>query len=146
MNYETGEWYVETGEYYYEFATPFYASSKGSLLESKELLNKAKAKLQAIQYKSQYPFFEKEILNRIEQVDMFLIIIDNLYSIVDYSQLELYEINYGSKLKADEYYEKHTSLIPTYNLNMEKLSEISNEIDLEWEQDWYPTFQESEAY
>lgn len=141
LNLDRGTEYIETQEYYYEFATPFFDTAKGFILDAKELFNKADMKLQNIQKDAPNSFFEEDIKNRIEQVDKFLISSDNIFILIDYKAKELYEINYGSPTKAKEYYNKYNNQVIVANSDLRKLSDVSNKIDREWDQDWYPTFQ-----
>ncbi len=143
LNLNAGNSYVETGEYYYEFAIDYYDTGKEQVLDAKELLNKAKTKLQNLQTNAPNSFFQEDVEKRIEQADSLISVSNDLYSLLDYQKQQLYEINYGSESKATEYYNKYNALIPEFNNKLKKLSEIQNQIDLNWDQDWYPTFQET---
>jgi exonuclease VII small subunit len=143
LNLDAGNSYVETGEYYYEFAIDYYDTGKEQVLDAKELLNKAKTKLQNLQNNAPNSFFQEDVEKRIEQADSLISVSNDLYSLLDYQKQQLYEINYGSESKATEYYNKYNTLIPEFNNKLKKLSEIQNQIDLNWDQDWYPTFQET---
>jgi len=143
LNLNAGNSYVETGEYYYEFAIDYYDTGKEQVLDAKELLNKANSKLQNLQTNAPNSFFESDVKDRIEQVDALISVSNYLYSLLDYQKQQLYEVNYGSKSKATEYYNKYNALVPEFNNKLKRLSEIQNRIDLNWDQDWYPTFQET---
>jgi len=143
LNLDAGNSYTKTGEYYYEFAIPYFDTGKEQVLDAKELLNKAKSKLQNPQTNAPNSFFESDVKDRIEQVDALISVSNDLYSLLDYQKQQLYEVNYGSESKATEYYNKYNALVPEFNNRLKKLSEIQNRIDLKWDQDWYPTFQET---
>jgi exonuclease VII small subunit len=143
LNLDAGNSYIETGEYYYEFAIPYFDTGKEQVLDAKELLNKAKSKLQNLQTNAPNSFFESDIKDRIEQVDALISVSNDLYSLLDYQKQQLYEVNYGSESKATEYHNKYNALVTEFNDRLKKLSEIQNRIDLNWDQDWYPTFQET---
>ncbi|MCX6710127.1 MAG: hypothetical protein NTV63_04230 [Candidatus Woesearchaeota archaeon] len=142
LNLDAGNSYTETEEYYYEFAIPYYDTGKEQVLDAKELLNKAKSKLQNLQSNAPNSFFQSDVEDRIEQVDALISVSNDLYSLLDYQKQQLYEVNYGSESKATEYNNKYNALVPEFNNRLKKLSEIQNRIDLNWDQDWYPTFQE----
>jgi hypothetical protein len=143
LNLDAGYSYVQTEEYYYDFAIPYYDTGKEQVLDAKELLNKAKSKLQNLQTNAPNSFFESDVKDRIEQVDALISVSNDLYSLFDYQKQQLYEVNYGSESKATEYHNKYNALIPEYNEKLKKLSDVQNRIDLNWDQDWYPTFQET---
>lgn len=140
-NLDYGNWYTETEGYYYESAIDYYDRAKEQLIESKELLTHAKLKLNNIKNDSPNEFYTKEINNRLEQINIFLSLVDQYYLLNDYMSKQLYEVNYGSKTEATRYYNSYNDLIPEVNENMKKLSDISQKIDLAWDQDWYPLFE-----
>jgi len=129
--------YTQSSDYYYEEVTDMYKYAKEKILKSQETLKKSKLKLKEIEPKFKDDFLKEEIKNRIEQTDALYTFSDNLYLLIDYSEKMLYEVNYGSEEKAEEYLKIYNSLVPTYNHNLYKLSEINNKIDILWNQDWY---------
>jgi hypothetical protein len=134
---------VSTGEYYYEFAAPIADLGKEQATQSKDYLNRAKNKLENIKDKAPSEFYKEDVSNRIEQTNALIIYSNQLYLLLDYAKQQTYEINYGSKPKATEYWQKSNTIIPEFNANLKKLSDIQNKIDIAWDQDWYPAFQES---
>ncbi len=110
-------------------------------MDGKELANKAKTKLQKILNNPPNLFFQKDVENRIEQTAVLINVLDVHYQMIDYAVKELYEVNYGSDAKADEYFDKYNDLIPRYNDLLQDFSDVNNRIDLEWDQDWYVEFQ-----
>ena len=133
--------YVLSGEYYYDGATPLYDGAIEYVLDAKELTIKAKTGLQKILNDAPNQFFREDVENRIEQATILIGVSDIFHQQINYIINELYEINYGSEAKADEYLDKANDLIPRYNSLLKDLSEVSNKIDLEWDQDWYDEFQ-----
>ncbi len=129
------------GDYVYAYATPLYDEAKEQSAVAAELLNKAKVKLSTIQNNAPNSFLKEDVTNRIKQVDAWLIVGKNFFSLIDYSAKELYEINHGSEAKATEYFNKYNEMEPITLENTKKLSEIQNEIDIHWDQDWYISFQ-----
>lgn len=129
--------------YVYEFAVLFADLGKEQATKSKDYLTKAKTKLGKIKDSAPNEFFKEEISGRIEQVNLLIIYADQSYNLLDYAKQQLYEVNYGSQTKATEYWDKYNTLIPESNANLKKLSDIQNKIDIQWDQDWYPTFQDS---
>jgi len=144
-NLDTGNYYIQTKEYYYDSAVIYYDVGKEQVLDAKELINKAKTKLQTLKDNAPNSFFQEDVNNRIEQTDALILVGNSLYSLLDYERQQLYEINYGSETKATEYYNKYTALIPLYNNHLKILSDVQNKIDLYWDQDWYVTFQETSS-
>jgi vacuolar-type H+-ATPase subunit I/STV1 len=140
-NLASGNEYVATGEYYYNFAIPFYDVGKEQVLDAKELLNKAKIRLKSVESKSPNDFYKKDVENRIKQVDALLSVSDSLYDLLDYQGKQLYEVNYGSESKATDFLNRYNNLIPKYNSQLEQLGKVHDSIDLEWDQDWYASFQ-----
>ncbi|MFH1849246.1 MAG: hypothetical protein ABH879_03590 [archaeon] len=141
-NLNTGNFYVLTEGYYYEVAISFYEAGKRPVLDAKELLTKAIVKLENIEEDAPNSFFKEDVKNRIEQARLLLASCDNLYSLLDYEGQHLYEVNFGTAAKATEYFNRYNSVVTDYNSNLKTLSDIQNKIDLNWDQDWYPTFQE----
>ncbi len=129
--------------YIYETAKSIINLGKDQSMDAQDYLTKAKIRLEGIKDKAPNDFFKEDISNRLEQIDLLLVFATQTYSLLDYTSQQLYEINYGTETKATEYYNKYNDLIPRYNSNLKKLSDIQNKIDLQWDQDWYPTFQES---
>ncbi len=142
LNLQAGDDYVYSGEYNYVDAERIYDKGKEYALDSKELLIKAKRKLREIEDKAPNSFFKQEIKNRVDHINELLSNADILYSMIDYAERSTYEINYGTESKSIEYDKNYNDLIPKYNSNLKKLSDIENIIDLEWDQDWYSTFKE----
>jgi hypothetical protein len=136
--------YVSSNDtrYIYIFAEDIANLGKEQATESKDYLIKAKNKLETIKNNAPNNFFKEDVSNRIEQTDALITYADQTYNLLDYSIKQLYEINYGSKSTATEYWNKYNALILELNSNLKKLSDIQNRIDLNWDQDWYPTFQE----
>lgn len=132
-------------DYYYIFAEEFVNVGKTYATDAKKHLQKTKIKLEKIQDSAPNDFFKEDVLNRIEQTNLLIIYASQVYTLLDYAQQQLYEINYGSEIKANEYWKKYNDLIPEFNDNLKKLSDTQQRIDLYWDQDWYPIFQETES-
>lgn len=136
-NLEMANWYIETSDYYYEYAKDYFDEGKDQILDAKQLLSKARSKLELIEDSVPSKFFGKDIENRIEQINIMILTIDDLYYLLDNRFEQMYEITYGTELKALEHLDGYNERIIEYNSNLQKLSDIQNHIDLEWDQDWY---------
>ncbi len=142
-NLDYGNDYTLTGEYYYDSAIMFYDRSREQLSDSKELLNHAELKINEIRDISPDQFYDTELDNREKQIDITMGLVDQYILLNDYVSKQLYEINYGSETEATRYYNLYNDLIKEVNLNMKELSDVSNDIDLAWDRDWYPLFASS---
>jgi hypothetical protein len=130
------------GEYYYDSALIYTTGGKEQILEAKQLLEKADSKLKEVESNAPNTFFAEDVVNRLEQIEALFLVADDTYALLDYSEKELYEVNYGSDVKAADYHSQYNDRIETTNINLKKLSDIDNKIDLAWDQDWYPEFLE----
>ncbi len=146
INLENEVWYSYQEDYYYEFAEDYLNEGKEQVNEAEEYFKSALKKFNEIKLSAPNEFYREEIDNRIKQTEISITLSENLYSLLDYQSIELYEVTYGSESKAEMYFDKYNNLIPEFNKNLEQLSDISNKIDLAWGKDWYPEFQESEIY
>jgi len=144
-NFQRAEEYVLNNEtpYVYAYADSFFDTVKEQSAKSKDFLDKAKNKLDSIRDKSPNELFNGDVQNRIEQINLLTALSLQYYNLGDYKKQELYEVNLGSQSKATEYFNKANALIPEINNNLRKLSDVQNKIDMAWDQDWYPTLQES---
>ncbi len=140
-NLGSGNSYTISGEYYYDLAIPFYDGGKDQVLKAKQWLDKANIKLKSIENKTPSSFYKEDVINRIGQVDSLLLVDYSLYSLLDYQGQQIYEVNYGSESKATEYFNKYNNLIPDYNSGLKQASVVSDKIDLQWDHDWYESFQ-----
>ncbi len=140
INLENANWYTET-DYYYDTAINYIDLGKDQTGEAKQLLLHAKSKLDILKDIPPNEFYREEINNRIEQTDILLDLNNQYYLLLDYMSKSLYEINYGSETEATRYHLLYNDLIPEINENMQKLSDISQEIDLAWDEDWYVLFE-----
>lgn len=140
-NLDNGNWYSSQVDYYYETAIDYYDISKEQLTISKEFLIHAKQKINAVKNMAPNTFYQEEMDNRIEQIDILVDLDNQFYLLNDYMASELYEINYGSETEATRYYNLYNDLISEVNVNLKKLSDISQEIDLAWDNNWYPLFE-----
>ncbi len=142
-NLDTGIWYIETEEYYYDSAIDYLDLAKEQLTDAKALLIHSERKLKGIENKAPNKFYEQELQNRIEQNKVMLSVTDKYFLLVDYMDKQLYEINYGSETEATRYFNMYNDLIVEANEDLVKLSDISQEIDLNWNSDWYPLLEGS---
>ncbi len=128
-------------DYVYNDVVPFYDSGKGQATDGKELLLKARTILSRLNGTEPDDFIKVDLENRLKQVELLISYSDNSFNLLSYKSNELYEINYGSESEATRYFNLYNNLIPSSNSNLQELSDIQTEIDVHWEQDWYPTFQ-----
>lgn len=140
VNIKNTNEYVQTGDYTYSSADRLYDSSGKHILKARELLLKSDKKLREIRDDAPNSFFKTDVENRLDQVDSMLRVADDYYSALDYRQKQLYEVNYGSKEKASEYYNESFSLLPKATIDLNDMNLVHNKIDVEWDQDWYPNF------
>ena len=141
VNLDNGIWYSGTEGYYYEFAIDYLEIARGQLTDAKELLAHSKVRLESIRDKAPNQFYKDEVQNRIEQNEIMFSIINKYYSLVDYMDKQLYEVNYGSEAEATRYFNMYNELIVESNEDLASLSDISQGIDLAWDQDWYVLFE-----
>lgn len=144
-NRDYGNYYAQTEEYYYDTAMSYYDTCKEQTNDAREMLNKAERKLNSITGNAPDEFFAKELDNRIEQTVILTRFADSSYDLCDFAALQIYELAYGDEEKATEYFEKYNDEIYVHNDILRNLSTINNEIDIEWDQDWYPLLQDSDS-
>ncbi len=137
-NLDLGNSYTEKRDYYYEFAIDYFDEAKEQFTDGKELLIHSESKLDNIKDISPNEFYNKEVQNRIKQNEIMFSLIEKYYLLVDYMSNQLYEINYGSETEATRYFNMYNDLIIEVNEDLISLSDISQEIDLAWDSDWYP--------
>ncbi len=137
-----GNDYVYSEEYYYEFATNYFDTGQEQIEQGKSMLSRAKRKLQKIQTSAPNQFFKIEIENRIKYIDILLEIGTDLSLLLKYSKNGTYEVNYGTQEKSDEIMQNYNELIPQYNSGLIQLGKISTQIEIEWDQEWYPDYQQ----
>lgn len=134
------------GVYVYASAARIADGGKDQATKAKDYLTKARSKLQAIADSAPNAFFKEDIANRINQTDILTTYANQVYNLLEYYEQELYQVNYGSNTNAMEFLNKYNALVPQFNSNLKELSDLQNKIDLQWDQDWYPSFQESAEY
>lgn len=137
---ESGETYTD-GAYTYDKAIGYFDESKEAVTKSKALLIHAKSKLDLIKDDAPNEFYTEEINDRLEQINILIDLDSQYFLLNDYLSKELEEINYGSDTEATRYYLLYNDLIPEVNINLQKLSDVSQRIDLRWDQDWYALFE-----
>ena len=133
-NLDIGNEYVQSGEYNYESALVYLDEGTAQLKTAETSLDEAKAKLSALDGKAPHAFFEVELDNRQDQADALILIVEDMNLLLSYSKQELYEINYGSKDKADAFRKLYNSVLPTLGSDLEKLAQLQADIDAHWSQ------------
>ncbi len=141
-NLDTVNWYTQTEDYYQDTAINYITTGKDQSGDCKELLLHAENKLNNLKDNAPNEFYNTEINNRIEQAKILSELCDQTLQLLEYTRLQLEEINYGSETEAIRYYNLYGDLIPEFNENLKNLSDISQEIDLAWDQDWYVLFED----
>lgn len=139
-NLDIGVDYILSEEYTYVDAENIFDEGKEQTLKANEYLTKSIKKLEKIKENTPNSFFKQDIENRIKQTNLLISISDDYYLLLDYLIKELYEVNYGSSLKAKEYNNKYNDLIPKIDSTLNELSAVQSDIDLEWDQDWFPSY------
>lgn len=142
-NLDLSIWYVSMEEYYYQDAIDYTDLAKEQITQAKELIIHSQSKLQEIDNIAPNEFYGEEVKNRIEQNRIFLLLIDQYYTLIDYEVKQLYEINYGSETEATRYFNMYNDLVEESNKNLIALSNISQTIDLNWNSNWYPLMEGS---
>ena len=138
VNLDAADWYTLSDDYYYEDVIGYIDLAKEQFTDARALLIHSETKLKNIENKAPNQFYEKEIQNRIKQNGIMLSLTNKLYLLADYMSKELYEINYGSEAEATRYFNMQNDLIVEFNEVLYALSDVSQEIDLDWDSDWYP--------
>ncbi len=145
LNLKYGNDYTEEAEgYYYEFAVDYYDKGKEQINNAKEFLQHSKKQLNGIKDNAPNTFYDIEIENRLKQINLLLSLSNKVYSLLDYMDKQLYEINYGSETEATRYYNMYNDMIIEMNEELYTLSDVSQEIDLSWDQNWYPLLERTE--
>jgi len=132
-----GRFYANLGYYYAEDLLSYFVLGGDQILEGKERLTKAKAKLQQIEGDAPNEFFKEDVADRLEQVDVLLEYADNSYKLSDYYGDYIYAIQYGTTAEVDMHLDKFSDVIDDYNDNLDEIKEIQSKIDVHWDQDWY---------
>lgn len=141
-NLDYGNYYVQTGDYTYASAVIYHEIGGQQALNSKALLEQAEEKLKNIKDKSPNDFFERDVVNRLNQTKTLFDVANNLFWLNYYAEKELYEVNYGTiKSEATQWHNNYNDMIPYYNINTKKMNDIHNKIDLQWDRDWYPNYE-----
>lgn len=110
----------------------------GQVADTESLLSRAKRKLQDIENYEPNSFFKNEVQNRLQHIELITNYSNDLKLLLEHRKNELYEVNYGSEEKAQEFLNKYNDVTNQFNSSLEKLSEIEDIIEIEWDQDWYP--------
>jgi len=135
LSLDYGNNYLRSEEgYFYEVAVGYYDEGKEHINNAKGYLQSSKNKLNEIRFSSPNGFYEREIKNRLKQVDSLLSLSNKLYFLLDYADKQLYEVNYGSETKAIEYSNRYKDLIIEVNDQILDFNSLSEEIDLAWHQ------------
>lgn len=137
LNLDLGRYYTET-DYFYEVARTYYETGIQQNTKARGFLLRAKKELQDIQNNTPNNFFRKDVQNRIRHSNALLEYQGHLAKMLEYTNEELYQTNFGSEDKAAENLKKYNQEIVPYNAVLEKITEIETGIELEWSQEWYP--------
>lgn len=141
LNFEYASEYVLTEEYYYVSAEGLFDNVLKYLDEAEKSIVICERKLYDMENKSSSEFINKDISNRQKQAEVLKSVIILYKEMVKLYKDSLYEINYGSEVKSEEKLKEYNSKIPEFNNKLKELSDISNEIDLEWDKDWFLEFE-----
>lgn len=142
-NLQFGDYYVLGRDYYYQGAAAFYDQAKTQIKDGDQFLAQAKSRLQRTEGREANEFYSADVKNRLTQIEVMMDASEKLYKLVDYKSVELYEVNYGSDERANEYFNKSNELVGELNAAFEELSVVSNEIDVAWGENWYPSYKGS---
>ena len=124
--------------YYYEDASVYLDNTISELEKSQEELIISKQKLENLKGLEPNKFYEEELTLRIEQLDLAYEVSKKRLELIDINNKELYEINFGSEIKANEYYEESNRLVEEFNVVLLESIEVSNKIDIHWGENFYP--------
>lgn len=131
--------YIDTEEYYYDEVAGYM---DGDLIDYKSDLEHLEVSIINLKelktpfYNSK--FWNKEIELRIIHTELLIDLISKDIEIIDTTEEELYEINYGSELKAGQLHNDLISRFDEQELILEDYEEIINRIDIHWEENFYP--------
>ena len=137
LNLDLGNWYVQTERYSYDYAVDYYDEAKEQLTQSKELLIHSRSKLERIRDITPNEFYDREIENRLEQNEILLSLSNQYFLLNDYMIKQMNELLLDNQTEATRYNNLYNDLVVESNENLYDLSDISQEIDLDWDQDWY---------
>lgn len=134
-----------SGEYYVDLVNPYFYLATEQATDGEELLLKAKKKLESLNGKAPNPFLESDLKNRIKQADALLAYAADVKKLSSYAKNMIAEINNDEEARSEEYRTKYNETILVFNQHLKELSDIQNQIDLEWDQDWYVVYQQSDV-
>jgi len=131
--------YVDSEDsYYYEDASTYLDNTISELNKAQEELIISKKRLENIKSFAPNDFYKEEIELRIKQINLLYSMGEKRLKMIDLSNKELYEINFGSEIKAEEYYLEANKVIEEFNKDLDTSIEINNEIDIHWGENFYP--------
>ena len=124
--------------YYYDEAADMYDTSISQLSVADSYLKAAKIKLNVLKDYNSTEFFARDLEYRSNQINKLNKYV-NIYSkLLIANKNELYEINYGTAEKGDEYFNQiNNELIPEFNDNLYAQSDANEKVDLHWGKNWH---------
>ena len=135
FDYFIDEYDIEDYSYYdVEYLSK---AAKEQALDSKEFFMKANKKFKELKEQAPNDFFKEELVNRIEQSRLWVILATLTFDYVYNYEQSVYEVNYGTRASSDVYYDKYILAIDEYNEWIYEVDDVEQEIDLAWDQDWY---------
>lgn len=136
-NYQAWTTYTSKEDWVYDTAKVYTTTGQGEINDAKDLMYDSLTKLKSLKDRSPNNFYSQEIENRMLQIERKLVVFDNIYNLLDYSDKKLYEFYYGSPKKAVEYSQKLDEETARYNTNLKNTNSIDEQIDDYWAQNWY---------
>jgi hypothetical protein len=123
--------------YYYDDVEGYLDGSLSQSDESLEILEKSKVKLESIKLDSPNDFFDKELVLRLEQIELLKQSSIKRIEMIELTNDELYEVNFGSMEKATLIYEENNIVIEDFNDLVVREISKEQEIDIHWMEDFY---------
>lgn len=136
-NFDVGYYYATEEDYDYDSAKSFFDISKSQTIDAKEIMLRVERDLLILQNKTSDEHYKEDIKLRLEYTHTFLDVLDNSIIVTESLLNELYEVNYGSEDTAKQYHIKANNHLDMVNKDLKILYNITNDIDMLWDQDWY---------
>lgn len=120
-----------------------FENARHEFRASEEFLERAKTKLEKLNGKAPDPFFEIDLKNRLEQVRAHQTLNQDYLSLIDSAQHELKAVKLENSHARLYYHALHQYQLKKLAQDLKKQSEADHQIDMHWDQNWYPRPEEN---